>query len=227
MALASTIRRPMDAGWYNDPFGRFAQRYHDGDDWSEHVSYGDGRSFADPSGTDPTVSGPMPSGPATWAPPSATDLRGPDLASPWLRLAASLLDGFIVGLPISIVTELLFGPAIEVIETTAFAGQPTFEVDVNWPSLVLSLILGGTYYTGMVAKYGRTLGKMVCGMTVADAETQGLPSVRAAFVRWVVTYSYILIVPFIVTAVMIFSDPRRQTLHDKAAHTIVLRTVPR
>ena len=42
------------AGWFSDPYGRFAQRYWDGTSWTEHVSNGSGQSV-DPMGTSTVI----------------------------------------------------------------------------------------------------------------------------------------------------------------------------
>ncbi len=39
----------IEAGWYGDPTQRYAQRYHDGTRWTEHVEQG-GQAVADPAG---------------------------------------------------------------------------------------------------------------------------------------------------------------------------------
>ncbi len=44
----------VPAGWFNDPYGRFHQRYWDGEKWTEHVAT-DGRALVDPMGTSPVV----------------------------------------------------------------------------------------------------------------------------------------------------------------------------
>ncbi len=44
----------VPAGWFNDPYGRFQQRYWDGARWTEHVAT-DGRAMVDPMGTSPVI----------------------------------------------------------------------------------------------------------------------------------------------------------------------------
>ncbi|QGG96927.1 RDD family protein [Actinomarinicola tropica] len=215
----------MDPGWYDDPFRRFTQRYHDGDGWTEHVSDGSGVSFVDPSGSDPFVAGPPPTGPA-WSPSGVAGppgAAGRPLASPWARLGANFLDSLIVGIPTSIVTGALFGPAIEVTEISTFGGEVTYEWEFHGPALLITLVVQLAYFVGFLVQRGATPGKMLVGLKVVDADEGRYPSPGAAFLRWLVTFSYILVIPFIVTVVMIFVDPRRQTLHDKAARTIVVR----
>lgn len=44
----------QQAGWYNDPYGRFQQRYHDGSAWTEHVATG-GEQQIDPLGASSVI----------------------------------------------------------------------------------------------------------------------------------------------------------------------------
>lgn len=44
----------VPAGWFNDPYGRFQQRYWDGARWTEHVAT-EGRAMVDPMGASPVV----------------------------------------------------------------------------------------------------------------------------------------------------------------------------
>ena len=44
----------VPAGWFNDPYGRFHQRYWDGERWTEHVAT-EGRAMVDPMGVSPVV----------------------------------------------------------------------------------------------------------------------------------------------------------------------------
>jgi uncharacterized RDD family membrane protein YckC len=213
----------MDAGWYNDPFGRFAQRYHDGDDWTSHVSHGDGRSFADPSGTDPHVAGTAPSGPATWAPPQATDANGRpfDLASPWIRLAARVLDAIIVAIP-------AYGLA------WTFAGAPVefnsdfTEYEYNWTSLAIIVAVTALYETFFIGWRGQTPGKIACGIKVVMSGDRSRPDYIVAFVRWAGT-SLPGLIPYIgsliqiASIVLVFADKRRQMIHDKLASTMVVK----
>ncbi|MBK5224600.1 MAG: RDD family protein [Acidimicrobiia bacterium] len=209
----------MSQGWHSDPFHRFSQRYHDGNDWTEHVSDGSGTSFVDPSGTAQFVAGGVDA-----PPPAGAGVHvGRTTASPWVRLGAQILDSLIVGIPTSLFTEAAFGPPVEFFETPLPGGGFSYSFEVNPAAMLLSIVIGGAYFVYMVSQHGRTLGKMALGTRIVDADSGAMPSVGAAFLRWIVTYSYVLFIPFIVSAVLIFSDPRRQTLHDKAARTMVVR----
>jgi len=67
------------AGWRPDPYGRFAQRWHDGDAWTEHVVAGDGVQQVDPMGRSSVIPFALP-GTATgtgtpWPPPDPATRR--------------------------------------------------------------------------------------------------------------------------------------------------------
>lgn len=213
----------MDAGWYNDPYGRFAQRYHDGEDWSEHVSYGDGRSFVDPSGTDPHVAGGAPTGAATWAPPTATDANGRpyDIASPWIRLAARILDSIIVAVPAYGLAWTFSGPPVEV-------NDDLTEYTYNWTSVAIIIAVTALYETFFIGWRGQTPGKIACGIKVVMAGDRSQPNYVVGFLRWAGTsipgfIPYIGWLIQIGSIVLIFADKRRQMVQDKLARTIVVR----
>lgn len=207
----------MNAGWYDDPFRRFEQRYHDGNDWTEHVSDGSGASFVDPSGTSPYVQAEMPHAP----PPPSGPVQGPRLASPLVRLGARLLDGLVVGMPVYLLVSALYEAPVE------FSDDYTEYAIRTGPYLLLTALLA-VYEVAMVGAIGRTLGKMALGISVVGADSGGVPGYGRAALRWAAFLFYNLpygigVLAAIATVVMSFVDPRRQTIHDKAAGTVVAR----
>ena len=49
-----------EPAWHPDPYGRYAMRYHDGREWTEHVIDGDGRQLVDPMGRSSVIPFVMP-----------------------------------------------------------------------------------------------------------------------------------------------------------------------
>lgn len=96
--------------------------------------------------------------------PDAEEMRRLQPAGFWIRVAASLLDGLILS-PISIASVIVF-----------FALK-------SMPLVLLLSVPGLLYKPLMEAFYGATLGKMICGIRVADAEGRRL-SVAMAYVRF-------------------------------------------
>ncbi|MFF9910123.1 RDD family protein [Streptomyces sp. NPDC013457] len=84
------------------------------------------------------------------------------------------------------------------------------------------LVLGVLYEALPTAKWGRTLGKKLCGLQVRDIEAHEPPTFGAALRRWLV-YSVLGLLVLGVLNVLwcLFDRPWRQCWHDKAAHTFV------
>lgn len=49
-----------EAAWKPDPYGRYAMRYFDGREWTEHVVDGDGEQLVDPMGRSTVIPFAMP-----------------------------------------------------------------------------------------------------------------------------------------------------------------------
>ncbi|WP_151476561.1 RDD family protein [Streptomyces albicerus] len=88
--------------------------------------------------------------------------------------------------------------------------------------LAVLLLFGVLYEALPTAKWGRTLGKKLCGLQVRDIEGGEPPSFGLALRRWLV-YSVPGILAIGVVGVVwgLFDRPWRQCWHDKAAHTFV------
>ncbi|MFD5703224.1 RDD family protein [Streptomyces lasiicapitis] len=84
------------------------------------------------------------------------------------------------------------------------------------------LVFGVLYEAVPTAKWGRTLGKKVCGVEVRDIEGHAAPSFGAALKRWLV-YSVpgVLLIGVVGVVWCLFDRPWRQCWHDKAANTFV------
>ncbi|RFU42660.1 RDD family protein [Actinomadura logoneensis] len=144
------------------------------------------------------------------------------LASPWRRLAAIIIDWVILG----IVGWLITLPFGQVVEVTG----PNGDQRISWHagSFVANLlvtILTLAYFTILHGKFGQTVGKMALRTRVVRADGGGAISYGAALLRIVVMYVLwaICCVGGIVDSVWLLGDHRRQTLHDKAAKTVVVR----
>lgn len=89
-------------------------------------------------------------------------------------------------------------------------------------ALAAFLVLGVLYEAVPTAKWGRTLGKKLCGLQVRDIEAHEPPTFGAALRRWLV-YSVLGLLVLGVLNVLwcLFDRPWRQCWHDKAAHTFV------
>lgn len=84
------------------------------------------------------------------------------------------------------------------------------------------LVLGVLLEALPTAKWGRTLGKKLCGLDVRDIESHDAPGFGAALRRWLVYGVLGLLVIGVVSVLWCLIDrPWRQCWHDKAARTFV------
>ncbi|MFJ8231440.1 RDD family protein [Streptomyces sp. NPDC094448] len=149
------------------------------------------------------------------------------------RLAARLIDTAVLGTLVGAVAVPLLTSAIDHINTKIEAAERSGETVTVWLldgttgvqlGIVLAalLVLGALYEALPTAKWGRTLGKKLCGVSVADIESHEPPPFGAALRRWLVYSGLGLIAVGLVNVVWcLFDRPWRQCWHDKAARTYV------
>ncbi|GAA1423714.1 RDD family protein [Agrococcus citreus] len=221
-------------GWYPDPYAATdgVERWWNGIQWLAETR-------------DPAAAlAEAPAAPV-WAPAQPAPSRAstePELASWGARVAAYLLD--LVPFVVLVILVLgsygwfdLVGRASEGDEA-AFAELEAMSAPGS-PGSVASVLIGAiayfAYSVGFHVRKGATPGKMLVGIRVRMLEEDRHPDLRAAVLRWAVQQggpqllSTIAGVGFfagvfsIVDHVWPLWDPRRQSLHDKVARTIVVR----
>ncbi|MGA4940490.1 RDD family protein [Streptomyces cinereoruber] len=90
--------------------------------------------------------------------------------------------------------------------------------------LAVLLVIGLLYEVLPTAKWGRTLGKKLCGIQVRDIEAHEPPTFGGALKRWLVHNLLGLLVVGVLNVLWcVFDRPWRQCWHDKAARTFVAR----
>jgi uncharacterized RDD family membrane protein YckC len=165
----------------------------------------------------------------------------PALAQWWRRLLAFLIDSVIL----TLVTGALWGRLL-----ASFANRLSQVADLqarHAPAahgaygrvlahtagpyltvLVPTIILAILYYWLLTGYCGTTIGKRALGTWVVTAAGQSRPSLRRSFVRALVFVLGGEIVPlfFLIDNLWLLGDSRRQTLHDKAAGTLVVTKPP-
>ena len=142
-----------------------------------------------------------------------------ELASWGRRLAALLVDGMILG-GIVLATLVSAGVPLEEINTTILEGSPL--------ALILIFILPKAIYdTAMIGSRNQTFGKMALHIKVVD-EVDRVTRIgyARAFTRWLSTAFLwaLFTVPGVLDHLWPLRDGRRQTLHDKFARSVVVRT---
>jgi uncharacterized RDD family membrane protein YckC/ankyrin repeat protein len=117
----------------------------------------------------------------------------------WVRVLASVIDGLVLAIPLTIV-ETLFGEDSTV-------------------TLILFVVVWWLYTSRMLSSsWKATIGKKIFAIEVLTEKGESL-TFRGASFRFVSSMiSYILIIPIF----MLFFTEKKQTLHDKMAKTIVL-----
>lgn len=137
------------------------------------------------------------------------------LAPAILRLLAFMID-----LAVLVVVQLALMSTLGIVEYRD-DGRP---VDVQ--SLVVPLLIAAVYHISFVAIRGATIGKMAMSIYVCYPGGEPVRPDTAILRHVVALIEGILVVGTLISVVMLFVDPRRRTLHDRVAGTIVLAGQP-
>jgi len=218
-------------GWYPDPSGQPALRWWDGVRWTEHV------------GTPPPSS--------QGRPHIATASGSAPLAGWWLRFGGYVLDAIIVGVP-SFVIGFLIGLTQRGNTIPGVVGSHLDAA--AQAAIVITAVLITLGYPYLFLRHnGQTVGMMAVGVRAVD-RTSGVALSSAQAARRVLTFFFLVEVWEQISAVIGFShvygpapvgeslfrllalaalvttalwplgNPVNQTLQDKSAGTVVVRT---
>ena len=152
---------------------------------------------------------------------AAAAAEGGLLAGIGQRIGARLLDGLIIGLPL---TVLVFA-ASDISEDRRTVSTPL------WVQLVAAAV-SALYEIVLIRTRGQTVGKRVLGIKVVRITDGALPDWTASVVRYLLPVVPVLIpVPglFLLSIVIYLAavvHPLRQGWHDRAAGTIVVKAEP-
>lgn len=207
-------------------------------------------SFEDPPGPDqqpgtpsapPPGYYPPPPGPGYQQPqsqpfqyaagPPASAAGGPPkeaLAGFWQRFGGAVVDGILL----AVVSSLLSIP---------FGDAPGFSTSADFIRMaqaggIIGLVLGAAYFTYFHSTAaGQTLGNRLVGTRILDASSGGSLPYARSLIRYLVAsagsivglvsagagsaVSLLVLVGFL----WMIWDPRKQTFHDKAANSLVVR----
>ncbi|MDG9686726.1 RDD family protein [Streptomyces sp. DH18] len=149
------------------------------------------------------------------------------------RFAARLVDSLVLGAAVGAAAVPLATRALDHIDRKITAAKETGETVTVWlldstTGALLGALLAAFLLIGFLlealptAKWGRTLGKKLCGLDVRDIESHDAPTLGAALRRWLVYGVLGLLVVGVVNVLWCLIDrPWRQCWHDKAARTFV------
>jgi uncharacterized RDD family membrane protein YckC len=143
---------------------------------------------------------------------------GRELASWGRRLVALVVDGVILG-ALVVATMLAAGVSPQELNTLLVDGD-------TLALLALFVIPEAIYDTIMIGSRNQTFGKMAVGIKVVDADDRAPIGYARAFRRWLSTAFLwaLFTVPGVLDHLWPLRDRRNQTLHDKFARSVVVRT---
>src|SRR5690348_2705707 len=150
--------------------------------------------------------------------------REPRYTGFWRRVGATLMDSLIVGLPLSVVVNILGGDGLHTTRTTNAAGHQVAHFHIHGGrfvavTLVQFLVSGGYAALMQSSASQATVGQMAVGAQVTNLEGRRIGLGRAAL-RYVV---YVLSAATLgIGYLMMLWTRRRQALHDLAAGTLVV-----
>ncbi|MFD6418841.1 RDD family protein [Streptomyces sp. NPDC060194] len=149
------------------------------------------------------------------------------------RLVARAVDTAVLGAAVAAASVPLVGAAVDHVQAKIDAAELTGETRTVWlldgttgghaaAVLGLLLVLGVLYEAVPTGRWGRTLGKKLCGIRVTGIESHDPPGFGAALGRWLVYCLLGLLAVGVLNVLWcLFDRPWRQCWHDKAAGTFV------
>ena len=133
----------------------------------------------------------------------------------WIRFVAIMVDGLVLDLPIGLAQFALRSafPSVALSQWTAFIVGYLAYLSITW-----------IYFTWMTYAVGATLGKMLVGIRVKSDDFQRLSFGRVLLRETVGKFvsGIILCIGYIIAGV----TQRKQALHDKFAHSVVVYKDP-
>jgi len=166
---------------------------------------------------------------AGYVAPGAGQLaNGHQLADPWLRMAAKVIDWII-----TLIISIPFGVTAAL---AAFQGDGS-DVTVNVGLALVGAIIVAAYFTLMNTFLSGTVGKLVLGLRIVQADgTQplGVPTgpirsfvnllaILGAIPILGIIVSLVTLVISFVSLIFLFTDDERRTVADRVAGTYVIK----
>jgi uncharacterized RDD family membrane protein YckC len=191
-----------------------------------------------PYGTLPPPYGAVPP-PGYFRPaPPAVSPAGVPLADFGTRLLAYLIDGVLLG----VVNLIIVLPVFIVLATQVFdhAPDPGTENDPGWffttmflpiiafeaGAVIVSLGLSYLYEVEVMHRSGQTLGKRIMKIRVIPLDPNLRLTRMIAAKRWATEFLpgiFVAVYPLLDGLWQLWDRPFQQTLHDKAAQTVVVK----
>ena len=144
----------------------------------------------------------------------------------WIRFAARILDGLVLGIPIGVLFTIVGIAAAGAAGATSQNGQisPAAGGALAGVSLLLwaVVVVAAIAYFVVLWTTGATLGMRVLGLRVVDAQSGR----NIGFGQSILRYLGLIIssLPCYLGYLWVAWDPQKQGWHDKIASTVVLRS---
>lgn len=237
-------RHAAPGGWYVDPVDPAHERYWDGWQWSRNTRPRELRA-AQPSGAyapGRSIVGARPGEQAVTA-------DGVPLAGWGWRVLAALVDWVATTLVVTAATFPIYrstvtklNELIQAVLAAQQAGTQTPALDLTnlytgqqrWILMAVMIAVGLTYHVVFLRWKRASLGKLVCGLRVVPVD-QGTYAGRLSWSA-VAIRAAVWVVPGVIGAIFLLRvadallplwQSRRQSLHDLAARTQVVRVLRR
>jgi uncharacterized RDD family membrane protein YckC len=176
-----------------------------------------------PAGMVPELSAAMPAAGATlsYLNPGVGPTGPPVYAGFWLRFAAVIIDGILLGV-VGFVVNFAIGLERPMFAARPGMGNPAFNIGLILSGTAVGIVLEWLYYALMeTSKFQGTLGKMALGLIVTDLNGQPINFGRATgrnFGKLISRY-FTLYIGFMMAG----WTQQKQALHDMMAGCLVLR----
>lgn len=141
----------------------------------------------------------------------SNEQREKEYAGFWVRVAAALIDTFLV--------LLVTLPVLSAIYGADYWSNDVFSMGV-WDTL-LSYVLPAIAVVTFWVYRSATPGKSWLRLTIVDAKTGGKPSTRQFIYRYL--GYYVSIIPLFLGIIAVGIDRRKRGFHDRIAGTVVIR----
>jgi uncharacterized RDD family membrane protein YckC len=137
----------------------------------------------------------------------------------WIRFAAKLVDGLILGIPLLVPFFIFFFRAVAQ-RPGGFNSQAQMQIQgFNYLFQIIYMTVSITYNSFFLAKFGATPGKMLCGLKVVSEEGAALTTGKAVGRAFAEMLSGLICnIGYIIAA---FDDEKR-ALHDRMCGTRVI-----
>ncbi len=166
-----------------------------------------------------------------------TSIAGQRYAGFWIRLLARIIDSFILGIPL---TPVILVCIFLVLGSDIFTGGPQALEQLSplvvavavIAAFLAALCIQAAYECYMVTNYDGTIGKKALGLKIITLEGERL-EFRQSLLRFGLYQgvSILSIIPLVgllvsvyalVDAIVLGTDSRKQSLHDRFAKTLVV-----